>query len=165
MKGISSVLPRLTECSVPAVPVRSTARDGTTRLSRGGLMTTGWRLRVLAVVVALGIIASTTEAAERRAVRTMSEILLTFEHSPSPADREALEEILNDEATTACERVVARALLNVRHITSAEDKRTLEAMITDEAIPPSLRTIATVIVNLTHTVTDADRRTLKALLK
>jgi hypothetical protein len=125
----------------------------------------GGGVRVLAVVVALGILASTTEAAERRAVRTMTEILLTFNHSPSPADREALHDILNDETTTACERVVARILLNVRHITSAEDRRTLEAVITDHSIPPALRTLSTVIVNLTHTVTDADRQTLKALLK
>jgi hypothetical protein len=123
-----------------------------------------YRVRVLAVVVTLGILGSTTEAAERRAVRTMTEILLTFNHSPSPTERETLEHILSDEATTASERVVAGTLLNVRHITSAEDKRTLEAMITDQAIPPSLRTLATAIVNLTHTVTDADRRTLEALL-
>jgi hypothetical protein len=125
----------------------------------------GGGMRVLTGVLALGILASTTEATERRAVRTMTEILLAFNHSPSPADREALEEILNDEATTACERVVARILLNVRHITSAEDKRTLEAMITDEALPESLRTLSAVIVNLTHTINDADRRTLKALLE
>jgi hypothetical protein len=122
-------------------------------------------VRVLTIVIALGILASTTEATERRAVRTMTEILLAFNHSPSPTDKEALAEIMNDEATSACERVVARILLNVRHVTSAEDKRTLEAMITDEAIPESLRTLAAAIVNLTHTINDADRPTLEALLK
>ena len=163
MKGISSVL-----CAVNiADPGRACSFDGRdgTRPSKGGLMATWCRLRVLAVVVALGILPGITEAGERPAVRTMTEILLTFNHSPSPSDREALKQILNDEATTACERMVARALLNVRHISSVEDKQTLEAMIADQALPPSLRTLATVIVNLTHTVTDADRRALKALLK
>jgi hypothetical protein len=125
----------------------------------------GGGVRVLTVVIALGILAGTTEATEHRAVRAMTEILLAFNHSPTPADREALEEILNDEATTACERVVARILLNVRHIASAEDKRMLEAMMTDESIPESIRTLSAVIVNLTHTINDADRRTLKALLE
>ena len=122
-------------------------------------------VRLLVMVMALSIVARTTGAAERWAVRTIAEILLTFEHSPSCADRAVVRQILDDGATTSRERVVAMALLNVRHIPQAADARALDAMIIDQSTPSSLRTIATAVVNLTHTVTDADRRALEALLK
>jgi hypothetical protein len=128
-------------------------------------LTTRPYVRVLVMVVALTIVAGTTGAAERWAVRTIAEILLTFEHSPSCADRAVVRKILNDEATTHRERVVATALLNVRHIPQAVDARALEAVLIDQSTPLPLRTVATAIVNLTHTVTDADRRALHALLK
>jgi hypothetical protein len=128
-------------------------------------MTRQHRLRTLAVVVALSLLAWTTEATERWTVRTMVEILLGFHHSPSDADTAVLRQIVDDEATTRCEHAVATALLNVRHVPEAEDKRLLEEMIADGSPPASLRTVATAIVNLTHTITDADRRALEALLE
>ena len=128
-------------------------------------MTRRYCLLTLAMVVVLSLLAWTTKAAERWTVRTMAEILLGFHHSPSGADTAVLRQIVNDEATTGCERAVAKALLNVRHVPEAEDKRLLETMIADESTPASLRTVATAIVNLTHTITDADRRALEVLLE
>ena len=90
------------------------------------------RLRTLAAVAALSLLAWTTEAAERLTVRTMAEILLGFHHSPTDVDTAVLRQIVNDEATTTRERAVADALLNVRHVPEAEDKRLLEALIADE---------------------------------
>ena len=129
-------------------------------------MTRQHRLRTLAVVVvALSLLAWTTEAAERWTVRTMADILLGFHHAPSCAETALLHQIVNDEATTSRERAVATAVLNLRHVPESEDKRLLEAMIADGSTPASLRTVATAIVNLTHTITDADRRALEALLE
>ena len=128
-------------------------------------MTRQHRLRTLAVVVALSLLAWMTEAAEPWPVRTMAEILLRFHHAASGADTAVLRQIVNDEKTTGCERAVATALLNVRHVPDAEDKRLLETMIADGSTPAALRTVATAIVNLTHTITDADRMALKALLE
>jgi hypothetical protein len=121
--------------------------------------------RFLAIVVVISILASTTEAAERWAVRSMTRILMTFEHAPGCADRSVLRQILNDEATTRDERVIASALLNVRHMPQAADKQELQALIMDRSTPSSLRALATAIVNLTHTITKADRRALEPLLK
>ena len=123
------------------------------------------RLRTLAVVAVLSLLAWTTKAAEPWTVRTMAEILLGFQHSPTGADTAVLRQIVNDEATTGRQRAVATALLNVRHVPEAEDKRLLETMIADGSTPASLRTVATAVVNLTHTITDADRRALEALLE
>ncbi len=128
-------------------------------------MTRQHRLCTLAVVVVLSLLAWTTKAAERWTVRTMAEILLGFQHSPSGADTVVLRHIVNDDATTGRERAVATALINVRHVPEAEDKRLLETMIADGSTPASLRTVATAIVNLAHTITDADRRALEALLE
>lgn len=123
------------------------------------------RGRALAIVVVISILASTTEAAERWAVRSMTKILMTFEHAPGCADRSVLRQILNDEETTPDERVVATALLNVHHIPQAADKQKLEALIIDPSTPSSLRALATAIVNLTHTITETDRAALEPLLK
>src|SRR5688500_4585353 len=93
------------------------------------------RWRALAIVVVISILASTTEAAERWAVRSMTKVLMTFEHAPGCADRSVLRQILNDEATTPDERVVAAALLNVHHIPQAADKQKLEELIIDSQRP------------------------------
>lgn len=118
----------------------------------------------LAVILFLGVPANIVTAAESPAIRMMAGILMSLRHSPSYADRQALEKILvDDNATTFPERVVAEALLHVRHIVRPEEKAKLEALITDQSVPASITILATVLVTFTHTVTEADRERLEPL--
>jgi hypothetical protein len=119
---------------------------------------------LLVLALLLGSSANILNAAERQAIRMMAGILMNLTHSPSHADRQALEKILvDDNATTLAERVVAEALLHVRHTVRPEDKAKLEALIADRSLPASITILAIVLVTFTHTVTEAQREELKPL--
>jgi hypothetical protein len=114
----------------------------------------------LALLSQPGVVA----AEESQAVHTMAAILLTLNHYPSAADKEALQKIVSDQATSAQERVLAQALSNVQHTASASDKPKLHALMQDEAAPASLRTLASILSTLNHTPSDTDKEQLKQLL-
>jgi len=118
---------------------------------------------ILSVVLLLGGVATTTGAAQSNAVQTMATILLHFQHFPSDADKQSLQQITEDKSATKDERTVAQALMDVQHTAAAADKPKLEAIVKDDKAASSVKTLASVILNLKHTPSESDKEKLKAL--
>ena len=104
-------------------------------------------------------------AGGNEAIDSMAKILLNFTHVPSVSQKETLQGILDDTATTVAERVVAEALMNVEHIVSLDDRPKLETLIRDESAPATVKTLATILNHLIHTPTEVDKEKLRQLLR
>jgi tryptophanyl-tRNA synthetase len=118
---------------------------------------------ILGTMLFLGLAANLANAAESKAVQAMAGILMSIQHVPSGADKQALAQITRDEATTADERTVAQALMNVQHTAAAADKPRLEAIVNGAKASGSLKTLATVILGLHHFPSASDKDKLHAL--
>jgi hypothetical protein len=115
----------------------------------------------LALLGSQGIVAAT----ESKAIHTMAEIMLKLNHYPSNSEKEALQKIVSDQATSAHERVLAQTLLKLQHAASPDDKPKLQAIMKDESAPASVKTLASILSNLNHTASDTDKEKLKHLLQ
>jgi hypothetical protein len=118
----------------------------------------------LSALLILGT-ASIANAAESKAVQTMSGILMNLKHMPSAEDKQALTKIAEDKATTADERTVAQALMNVQHTVGAADKPKLEAIVGDAKASGGVKALAGVLLSMKHFASDADKEKLTALSK
>jgi hypothetical protein len=126
-------------------------------------MTMRRSIQLLSALLILGVGANFASAAESKAVQSMATILINLHHFPSDADKQTLQQIVSDKATTADERTVAQALANVQHVVAAGDKAGLEAVVADGKANGSVKTLAGVILGLHHMPSDADKAKLQAL--
>ena len=82
-------------------------------------------------------------------VATMAGIVLSLQHFPSDADKEALGAIANGEGSDA-EKTVANAIAGIQHQVSADDKTALEAIAAEESQPAGIRELAAIVANINH---------------
>jgi hypothetical protein len=117
----------------------------------------------LAAMLVTALLVQPLVAQQSKAVQTMAGMLLTLNHFPNDAQKKTLQQLADDKATTAHERVLLQALMNVQHTLNAADKPKVEALLKDATASESVKTIATVLSKLNHTPTDAEKATLKKL--
>ena len=122
------------------------------------------RVCILSALLVLGT-ASVANSAESKAVQTISGILLSLQHMPSAADRQALEQIAMDKSAAADERSIAEALMHFQHRVVAADKPMLEAIVNSAKAAGADRTLAGILLGLHHFPSDADKQKLKLLLQ
>ena len=120
-------------------------------------------IALVSITLLLGLAASIAGAAESKAVQSMAGILVGLNHFPSAGDKQTLQQIADDKATTADERTVAQALMGVAHMAAAGDKPKLEAIAGDAKASGGVKTLADVLLKVTHHASDADKERLKAL--
>lgn len=82
-------------------------------------------------------------------VATMAGIVLSLEHFPSAADKEALAAITGGDGSAAVKSVAA-AIAGVAHKVSDADKATLQSIAADESQPADLRELAGIVAGINH---------------
>jgi hypothetical protein len=131
-------------------------------ITNPGERTMKLRTAALAVVLLLGV-AAVVNAAQSKSVQTMAAILLHLQHYPDDADKQSLQQIIEDSSATMDERTVAQALMDVRHTVAAADKPKLEAIVGDDKAASSVKSLASIILSLHHMPSESDKEKLKAL--
>src|SRR6476659_10911392 len=114
------------------------------------------QLYVLPLLVSLAAVAEPGHVvvAGNHATSTIARILLEFSHICTPSQRDMLQSIVDQPATTTSERVIAQALLHVEHTASPDDMPRLEALMKDDSTRVPVKILAGVIFYLIHTPTD-----------
>src|SRR6476659_8194899 len=111
------------------------------------------QLYVLPLLVSLAAVAGPGHVGNH-ATSTIARILLEFTHICTPSQRDMLQSIVDQPATTTSERVIAQALLHVEHTASPDDMPRLEALMKDDSTRVPVKILAGVIFYLIHTPTD-----------
>lgn len=112
------------------------------------------------IVLALGIHPLISHA--NNSVATMAGIVLSLQHYPSDADKQALAAIAGGDGSPAVKSVAA-AIAGIAHKVSDADRATLEAIAADESQPADLRELAGIVAGINH-VPSADAKAALAKL-
>jgi len=82
-------------------------------------------------------------------VAAMARIVLSLQHFPSDADKQALAEITAGESSDSV-KVVADAIANISHSVGASEKAALEVIAADPEESANLRDLALIVVGINH---------------
>ena len=109
-------------------------------------------MRLLNTVLAVLALLATTYAPLSYAdgdVATMTGIVISLQHFPDDADKEALAAISAGDGSDSV-KAVANAIAGINHKVSADDKATLEAIAADDSQPADLRELAGIVAGVNH---------------
>lgn len=97
------------------------------------------------------------------AIQEMVGILLNLHHHPSDSEKDTLQKIANDSASSEDERTIATALLNMDHRVTDADKEKLNQISKNSSAPMADRKVAGILAGLNHTASDSDKEELQKL--
>ena len=97
-------------------------------------------------------------------ISTMASVLSELNHFPSEADKKALAGIIEDESSTADEKMLAQIISRIEHKASVFVKVRLEKILEREDTSQAARAIATAVVNINHKLKNDDIQAMKALI-
>lgn len=91
------------------------------------------------VMLACLLLGAQPALAASGAVREMAGIMVKLEHYPGDAEKTKLKGIVDNEGSTAQERVLAAAISNLNHKVAAGDKGKLRQVMDDASAPAAVR--------------------------
>ena len=115
------------------------------------------------ILAALLLFAALPAWAGQEHVAAMAAMLSHLNHYPSPAEKARLRAIVQDEGSTANERVLARAMINMEHRVKGADAEAVRRVAQDAGASEAERTLAQVLLRLRHMPTAEDRQILQRL--
>ncbi len=102
------------------------------------------------------VIPTNTFSDEDANTKTMASILIDMAHSPSTADEQVLQTIIDSATATANEKIIATAIMNIEHFSTEEDKNKLQTIIDDPTSTAAETTLATIIYAWSHVASLSD---------
>jgi len=120
------------------------------------------KLLILPVALALMLFNSPSLLAGT-AIQEMVGIMLHLNHHPNSDEKDSLQKIADDNATSVNERTIAEALKNMNHKVSDEDKAKLEKIADDSSASMEDRKVAGILATIHHHPSASDREELEKL--
>jgi bifunctional N-acetylglucosamine-1-phosphate-uridyltransferase/glucosamine-1-phosphate-acetyltransferase GlmU-like protein len=107
---------------------------------------------VLGIALFAGLsIAGTEMKTSIDATQSIATIMISLNHFPSDADKEALMAIANDSANSKAIQTIATAVHNFEHMVSAADKESLNMIVEDSSATDAEKTLASIAAGISHT--------------
>ena len=97
------------------------------------------------------------------AIQEMVGIILHLHHYPSDSEKETLQKIANDSASSEDERAIATALMNMEHTVTDADKAKLLSIANNSQAPAADRKVASILANMHHKASESDKKELEKL--
>lgn len=120
-------------------------------------------IRLFAVVAALGLFSQSAMAQDTAgALKTVADIVVSINHTPSDSDKAALAEISGNSNLPEGLRNMANAVANFNHAASDEAKAQLAAIQSGQA-PDNAKALAGIIASMNHRASDEDKARLAQL--
>ena len=96
-------------------------------------------------------------------ISTMAGIVMHLQHYPSSSEKQILASIVQNNQTTAGEKVLAGALMRMQHAVRGVDAVALRTLVADKHASHDEQELAGILLGITHKPSSSDMRRLESL--